>query len=951
METTVSSQDSITTVADYDGNVYAVVQIGSQCWMKSNLRTRYFDDGTQIVNGTETGTVTDNCLLNATSTTVPYYYRPESNSCGRDYSAGVMSNSYGKVSGAYNEKLYGLYYNWSAVMDGKGICPHGWHVPTEAEWNTMIGVVVSENVAENDKYAYLLSEGNDWDSQEYDWNTNSSDPQYKPGWFVELRNASEFSAVLTGLAGGSDSEHGTTDALGRFLNRAHSNAESYFWSSTSNGNDRAVSINLSHLGTQLTFNNKSINSGYSVRCVRDGESGGGSTAQTDPSVTTGVAVPVGATTAMLSATLTNPDDVEITSKGFEWKLSDADSYTKSTNVVTETTDGFTANITGLTATTSYTFRAFVTYGGESHYGDPVQFTTTAFVCGTSTISDVEENDYSTVQIGNQCWMKSNLRTTKYADGTSIAQATSISVVDATIPYFYDYDVTWYNSSSYVPVPLEERGYLYNWAALMNGAASSNTNPSNVQGICPTGWHVPSRAEWVQLKNYLSSNSDYWCDNNPEYVAKALAATTSRWGGGTNCRVGNSTPANNSTEFTAFPTWYDSYLGGYCALFGTSMLNSDGDAFYYLLAQNETTLIRSDTNVSCAFAVRCVKDGGNTAQIPPTVTTVGPSDVGQETATLNASVTNNDDVIIAAKGFMYWVENGEVNDMEVSETSDASTYTYTFDLTGLDPGTPYFYKAYITYNGDTVYGEEKTFVTSSSVSGFVCGESTVGDADGIDYATVIIGSQCWMAENLRTIGNLPPLDEVAVSSGVPKVPFYYQPAEDFEDYDLDYNETYGLYYNRYAALGNDYSGPSGDSEDPTEPVQGICPSGWHIPSKSEWVALVNEVTDDPSYGAGKLSGGTDWKDDSYDINYSNPGNYNYTLRNSTLFSALPAGWYDISWDMIDDVYPPKEDAFFWSSSFDDDDTYYFHLQYETEGFDIDTTNDTYAFPVRCVRDSE
>ena len=71
------------------------------------------------------------------------------------------------------------------------------------------------------------------------------------------------------------------------------------------------------------------------------------------------------------------------------------------------------------------------------------------------------------------------------------------------------------------------GYLYSWSATMHGAASSNSNPSGVQGICPDGWHVPSHAEWLQLFNYVSNQSGYMCskNNGSSSYAKALAAPT------------------------------------------------------------------------------------------------------------------------------------------------------------------------------------------------------------------------------------------------------------------------------------------------------------------------------------------------------------------------------------------------------------------------------------------
>jgi len=103
-----------------------------------------------------------------------------------------------------------------------------------------------------------------------------------------------------------------------------------------------------------------------------------------------------------------------------------------------------------------------------------------FICGFSTITDIDGNVYNTVQIGEQCWMKENLKTTRDAAGNNITR------------YCYDNNVefcNWY-------------GGLYTWYTIMNGASSSNSNPSGVQGICPDGWHVPSHHEWTQLEQFI-----------------------------------------------------------------------------------------------------------------------------------------------------------------------------------------------------------------------------------------------------------------------------------------------------------------------------------------------------------------------------------------------------------------------------------------------------------------
>lgn len=168
--------------------------------------------------------------------------------------------------------------------------------------------------------------------------------------------------------------------------------------------------------------------------------------------------------------------------------------------------------------------------------------------GADILTDYDGNVYNTVQIGSQCWMKENLRTTHYADGINIP-ANDVSSSEE--PYYYDY--------TFSPIPLARRGYLYNWEAVMCGASAIDSVSSGVQGVCPYGWHVPSAAEWAQLISYVSSQNQYWCDGDSSNNAKALAATTD-WNhhGSISCIVGNNLSMNNATGFSAIPAGFHNY---------------------------------------------------------------------------------------------------------------------------------------------------------------------------------------------------------------------------------------------------------------------------------------------------------------------------------------------------------------------------------------------------------
>ena len=94
---------------------------------------------------------------------------------------------------------------------------------------------------------------------------------------------------------------------------------------------------------------------------------------TDPTVTTNAATAIAQNAATLNATITNPDNVTITDKGFEWKQTSGGTYTQIAGTGTGNT--FTANLTGLTANTGYTYRAFITFNGNTVYGSEMTFTT------------------------------------------------------------------------------------------------------------------------------------------------------------------------------------------------------------------------------------------------------------------------------------------------------------------------------------------------------------------------------------------------------------------------------------------------------------------------------------------------------------------------------------------------------------------------------------------------
>jgi uncharacterized protein (TIGR02145 family) len=312
-----------------------------------------------------------------------------------------------------------------------------------------------------------------------------------------------------------------------------------------------------------------------------------------PTVTTSNISAITQTTATGGGEVTSDGGAAVTARGVCWNTSGSPTIAD-----THTTDGsgtgtFTSSLTGLIANTQYFVRAYATNSAGTAYGNEIQFTTSApaFNCGTSTISDFDGNNYNTVQIGNQCWTKENMKTTHFSDGTALVDGTNAGNIygQYTTKYWFVYDNNISNKATY--------GLLYNWAAVMNGAASSNNNPSGVQGVCPTGWHVPSDAEWTILTNFLGGES----------VAggKLKEAGTAHW-------FSPNTGATNESGFTALPGGYRDYTNWYSSINMTGYWWSSTEASYTLtwtrfIYSYSAQLYRSNLHKSYSHSVRCIRD--------------------------------------------------------------------------------------------------------------------------------------------------------------------------------------------------------------------------------------------------------------------------------------------------------------------------------------------------------
>ena len=321
-----------------------------------------------------------------------------------------------------------------------------------------------------------------------------------------------------------------------------------------------------------------------------------------PTITTNGVNRISSTSVTCDGNVSYEGIAAVTARGVCWSTSPNPTLNDNHTVDSSGVGSFTSLITGLQPFVHYYVRAYATNSAGTAYGNEIEFSTSdGFPClNADTLTDIDGNIYNTVQLGTQCWMRENLRTTRYANGTDILL--SSNYYGGVCRYYPD------NNESNVPI----YGYLYSWHAVMGGSSSSDANPSGVQGICPNGWHVPSDSEWTQLTDYVSSQNQYVCGTDSSYIGKALAADFVNWSNNTTtCAVGNIPSDNNSTNFSAVPAGhrYDSGFVGFLTY--TDFWSSTQDNYYRAYVRTivwyEATVNRQKHEKSDGLSVRCLRN--------------------------------------------------------------------------------------------------------------------------------------------------------------------------------------------------------------------------------------------------------------------------------------------------------------------------------------------------------
>ena len=201
----------------YHGHDYQLVEIGNQCWFRENLKTPIYANGDSISSG----------LNNA------------------EWSSTNSGATAVHGENASNLETHGRLYNWHAVDDARGVCPSGWHVPTDGEWMSLEMELGMSEVAANN----------------IGWRGTDQGTQMKTtyGWYDGGHGTN--SSGFTGLPGGNRASNGYFFNIG---------SNEYWWSSSPNGSN-SWGRNLSSNLEIVVRNGFSRQNGFSVRCVRDAD--------------------------------------------------------------------------------------------------------------------------------------------------------------------------------------------------------------------------------------------------------------------------------------------------------------------------------------------------------------------------------------------------------------------------------------------------------------------------------------------------------------------------------------------------------------------------------------------------------------------------------------------------------------------------------------------------------
>lgn len=317
--------------------------------------------------------------------------------------------------------------------------------------------------------------------------------------------------------------------------------------------------------------------------------------------------------------------------------------------------------------------------------------------------------------------------------------------------------------------------------------------------------------------------------------------------------------------------------------------------------------------ACGESVVTVLTHTTAPPVLPTVTTAPVTGIGLATATCGGEVTDDGGAPVTARGICWGTSPSP--DITGSHTDGTGTGAFSATLTELSEGTIFYARAYAVNAAGVSYGNEIIFCTY------------VRDYNGYVYKTIMIGSQAWLAENLRTTSYsdgtaIPNVTNNSTWEGLTTGAYSW------------YQNNFPTYGSVYGALYNFHAVSTGK----------LCPAGWHVPTDAEWCSMESFI--DPTLVCNPHSwNGTDAGGKLKETGTTHWYSPNVGATNSTGFTALPGGFRDNGefWDI------PYIGIFWTASEYNSAGAWRHWIHHYYSAIYKTTAEKQNGYSVRCIKD--
>jgi uncharacterized protein (TIGR02145 family) len=587
-----------------------------------------------------------------------------------------------------------------------------------------------------------------------------------------------------------------------------------------------------------------------------------------PTLTTTDVTAITLTTAVSGGNITADGGGAVTAKGVCWATTTGPTITNSLTTEGTGNGTFVSNLTGLLPSTIYYLRAYATNSAGTAYGNEVTFTTAGIAVPaltTNTVTGITlttavsggvitSNGGGAVTVSGICWATTTgptVSSSKTTDGTLTGSFTSnlTSLTGATTYYVrayatnsagtgYGNEVSFSTSLIAVPTLTTTVPSAVSYTTATSGGNISATGgaPVTAKGVC---WALTANptissaltSDGTGIGVFTSSITGLTAGTL--YHVRAYAINSAGPGYGADMTFTTTAPiaATVTTAAITAITTTSATTGGNVTADGFSAVTAKGVCWSTsanpTIAGTKTTdgtgtgsFVSNLTGLTAGtiYHVRAYATNGVTTSYGTDVqftttaigfaslTTTAVTSITATTAISGGNITSDGNGSITARGVCWATTATPVLGVGNFTTDGTGIGTFVSNISGLTGGTVYYIRAYATNNAGTAYGTQQTILTK------------LADDDGNTYNTVVIGSQIWMAENLKTTKYFGGAAITRVSGNAAWAALT-TPGYDWFGDDVAAKPGYGALYNWFAVNGGN-----------------LCPTGWKVPTETDYRTL-------------------------------------------------------------------------------------------------------------------